>query len=414
MPVPSLLLLAAALGASNPDCGARLCNPSGLRQVAAELADAEKHPVHILQIGDSHTASDMLTDGWRTSLYERFGSAGRGVVAGGRPYAGYLTWGINATQSQGWTINGIFGKVWQDGGPPVGLSGYTKTARAPGEYLALTSEAVGNTFDRFILCGLAGPGMGSVSVAIGTNSEVLSFSSQSPAPLCHEFRSPTMSTSVTMTTLDANPVSITSMATFRTTGGVTLSNVGVPGSQLKHFARNSDAVLAAELAAYRPDLIVLAFGTNEGFDADFDPDIYQETLRGQIRRLRRLAGRNVPVMLLGPPNAMTRSWQIASAGGWPPTLCETGLLVPGHLAAVRMAQRAVAADMGLAYWDWARAMGGECAMYQWREQGLTYRDAVHFNRFGGAKLGAQLQADFQQALFGEGMTNTASPRSAGQ
>jgi len=414
MPVPSLLLLAAALGSSNPDCGARLCNPAGLRQVAEELAEARKRPMHILQIGDSHTASDMLTDGWRTPLYERFGSAGRGVVAGGRPYSGYLTWGINATQSLGWTVNGIFGKIWQEGGPSVGLSGYTKTAWAPGEYLALTSEAVGNTFDRFVLCGLAGPGMGSVSVAIGTNSEVFSFNTPTIGPMCREFRSQTMSTSVTMTTLDANPVSITSMATFRTTGGVSLSNLGVPGSQLKHFARNSDAVLAAELAAYKPDLIVLAFGTNEGFDADFNPDIYMETLRGQVRRLRRLAGRNVPVMLLGPPNAMTRNWKIASAGGWSPTLCDTGLLVPGNLAAVRMAQRVVAADMGLAYWDWARAMGGECAMYQWREQGLTFRDAVHFNRFGGMRLGAQLQADFQQAMFGEAAGNASSQRSGSQ
>lgn len=409
MPVPSLLLLAAAL-AGNPDCGSRLCNPAGLREVAEELAEAQRRPVHILQIGDSHTASDMLTDGWRTALYQRFGSAGRGVVAGGRPYSGYLTWGINATQSQGWAVNGIFGKIWQEGGPSVGMSGYTKTARAPGEYLALASEAVGNTFDRFILCGLAGPGMGSVSVTIGTSSEVLSFSNAAIAPLCREFRSQTMSTSVTVTTLDASPVSITSMATFRTTGGVSLSNVGVPGSQLKHFARNSDAVLAAELAAYKPDLIVLAFGTNEGFDADFDTDVYMETLRGQVRRLRRLADRNVPVMLLGPPNAMTRSWKIASAGGWAPTLCDTGLLVPGNLAAVRMAQRKVAADLGLAYWDWARAMGGECAMYQWREQGLTYRDAVHFNRPGGARLGAQLEADFQQAMFGETAGNSASRR----
>lgn len=401
MPVSSLLLLAAAYGAANPDCGARLCNAAALRPLAAQLANAERRSVHILQIGDSHSASDMITDGWRSPLYERFGSGGRGVVSGGRPYPGYITWGINATQSQGWAVNGIFGKVWQEGGVSVGLSGYTKTARAPGEYLALVSEAVGNTFDRFILCGLAGPGMGSVTVNIGTGSEVLSFDAQTAAPLCREFRSPTLSSSVTMTTMDANPVSITSMATFRSTGGVTLSNVGVPGSQLKHFARTSDSVLAAELAAYKPDAIVLAFGTNEGFDVGFSPDLYQETLRGQVRRLRRLAGRNVPVLLLGPPNAMTRTWSIASAGSFAPTLCETGLLVPGNLAAVRSAQRAVAAEVGLAYWDWARAMGGECAMYQWRDQGLTYRDAVHFNRQGGAKLGAQLQADLQQALFGE-------------
>ncbi|MGE3692376.1 MAG: GDSL-type esterase/lipase family protein [Novosphingobium sp.] len=408
MPLSSLLLLAAAYGSANPDCGTRLCNASALRPVASQIANAGKQPVHILQIGDSHTASDMLSEGWRIALYERYGSAGRGVVSGGRPHKGYLTWGINATQSPGWAVNGIFGSVWQQGGPGVGLSGFTKTARAPGEYLALVSESVSNTFDRFVLCGLSGPGQGTVSVDMGSARDTFSFEAPAYQPVCHEFRSPTFTTTVTMTTLDANPVSITSMATFRTSGGVTLSNLGVSGSQLQHFARTSDAVLAAELAAYRPDFIVLAFGTNEGFDANFSADFFRETLRNQVRRLRRLAGRNVPIMLLGPPNAMTRSWPIASAGSFAPTLCETGLLVPGHIAEVRSVQRAVAADMGLAYWDWARAMGGECAMYQWRAEGLTYRDAVHFNRYGGARLGTQLQADFQQAMFGAAMDDAGS------
>ena len=77
------------------------------------------------------------------------------------------------------------------------------------------------------------------------------------------------------------------------------------GSQLVHFARTDDAVVGEELRAYDPDLIVLAFGTNEGFAPRVSPFEYEIILRTQIGRIRRLAG-NVPILLLGAPDALTR------------------------------------------------------------------------------------------------------------
>ena len=72
-------------------------------------------------------------------------------------------------------------------------------------------------------------------------------------------------------TTDGGPVTITSWATFRDSGGVVLSNVGVVGSQLVHFARNDDAVLAEELRSYRPDLIVRRVRHQRGVRAGLPP-----------------------------------------------------------------------------------------------------------------------------------------------
>ncbi len=398
MPFLSPLLLATALTSAPVDCGQRLCNAQALQPLVRLVAQSATRPVHILQIGDSLTAGDMLSDGWRVGINARYTSGGRGVVSGGRPYAGYLTWGVNALQSSGWAVNGLFGRIWQDDGLPVGMSGYTKTAHAPDEYLSLTAEGLEYLFDRFTVCGLAGPGAGTVAVTFGGTTQELPFDAPVPAPLCHEYRSNIAVSSAQVTTRDARPVSITSMGSFRNGGGVTLSNLGVPGTQLKHFGRTNDHLLQAELQAYHPDMVVLAFGTNEGFAVDLDMATYEANLRAQVTRLRRLLGAQVPMLLLGPPNAMTRDARIANAGGFPATVCETGLMVPGHLGAVREVQREVAADMGLAFWDWARAMGGQCAMYQWRADGLTLRDAVHFNREGGTRLGSILSDDFAQAM----------------
>lgn len=392
------LMMAAMLGsATASDCDARLCNPAPLAPVAASISAGQ--PVHIMMIGDSHTAGDAVSDGWRQQLDAAFGSAGRGVVAGGRPYRGYLTWGINALWSDGWQVNGIFGSVWQEGGQPVGLSGYSKTTYSAGQYLSLDSEDYKYLFDRFVLCGVARPGGGSVLVTIGAQSETVSFDAPVTRPLCREFNTASLTGSVIVTTQEDRPVTITSMGTFRRNrGGVTLTNLGVPGSQLSHFGRANESMIIAEMQAYDPDLIVLAYGTNEGFNPRFDHIQYETELRRRIRALQQTTVNNVPILLIGPPFAMTRDNSIAFAGDTPPAQCETGLMVPGHLREVSAVQRRVAQEMGLIFWDWAMAMGGACAMYDWRASGLAARDAVHFTREGGARLGAILGEDFRTAL----------------
>jgi lysophospholipase L1-like esterase len=200
-----------------------------------------------------------------------------------------------------------------------------------------------------------------------------------------ESRTPVDSASVT--TLDERPVSLTSLALFRRGRGVTVSNLGQIGAQLAHFARSSDLVLRAELAAWRPDLILLAFGTNEGFAPNFVPTDYAEGLRAQVMRLRRLAGPEVPIVLVGPPATATRNAPL------PGPDCGGGWHTPAFLLQVRERQRRIARELQLAFWDWERAMGGRCAVNAWHAAGLMRDDHVHFNRDGGDWIGRLLFAD---------------------
>lgn len=405
-------LSAASSGASEGYCADRLCQPELLAPVAQKLAQGQ--PVHIMMIGDSLTAGDALSHGWRQSFDSLYGSAGRGVVDGARPYNGYLTWGIDAQASSGWRFNGIFGNAWQGvGSPAVGLSGYTKSASTAGEWMTLEAEDPSYTFDRFVLCGQASPYSGSVRVTMGYEATQISFASDSFGPKCHEMTSSQRVGSVMVQTLEDKLVTINSMGTFhKTGGGVTVSNLGVPGSQLSHADRKNAATVFAELQAYRPDMIVVAFGTNEGFNAGLDIYEYEANLRSHIRNLQLQTPANVPIMLIGPPNAMTRSEKIAYAGQISPVGCETGLMVPGNLRHVNAIQRSVAQQMGLSFWDWGMAMGGPCAMYSWRAAGLTAQDAIHLKKEGGERLGMILTSDLRnafQALTGQAQARTGLP-----
>jgi len=412
MPMMFAAALAAAAttgaAAPAPACTARLCYADNIGPFLDTLAASKRtsgRPVHILQIGDSHTAGDMFTNGWRTVLQSRYGFGGRGVLAAGRPYPGVITFGVTQAMSPGWTVNANFGKAWNPAGAAIGIAGFSLTTTLPGETMGVTSDTPDQNFDRITLCALRQPGGGAVTIRFGTKVERFDLAADEARAECRTVDSEWRVSSAQVTTDGPGIVTLTSFATFARQGGVVLSNLGVSGSQLVHLARESDRVIAAELDAWRPDLIVLAFGTNEGFSQSLTPDRFEEDLRSQVRRIRRLAGRKVPIMLIGAPDANTNVSAIARNYGSPQPCPNAGgtpgiWYTPTLLGAVRERQRQVAHDMDLAFWDWSAAMGGLCSAMAWRsaDPPLMRGDHVHFTRAGGARLGAILFGDVEAAL----------------
>lgn len=399
----ALFALALAQAASAQACIGGLCDAERLRPFLEKLASAKEapEPVRILQIGDSHTAGDQITGSWRTALQTRFGRAGRGVLPPGRPYAGYLTRDITAGQSIGWSVNGIFGAAYSaNSNIRLGLSGYSLTSEQPGATVTLSADN-GRNFDRLTVCALSGPGQGSLQLSLGAAVVAWSLDGAQAGSRCRTLDGNGEAT-IASATVIGGPVTITSWSTERRMGGgVILSNLGTVGAQFLHFGRTDDRVVATELAAYRPDLIVVAYGTNEAFRPGFSASAYEATLRADLTRLRRLAP-DVPMLLIGAPDSATKqpglqsgesgtSAPCADGGGWRPTAA---------LASVQAVQRRQARAFGIAYWDWAQRMGGRCVADGWT-QGTTplmRGDHVHFTSRGGAEIARLLQADLDAAM----------------
>ncbi|WCT75356.1 GDSL-type esterase/lipase family protein [Sphingomonas naphthae] len=453
-------LAAFAAMALAPGCQGGLCNARALDPWFAKLQRAaapggrQGKPLHILQIGDSHTAGDAITGAWRDQMQARYGSGGRGVMPPGRPYNGFLSYGATASMSPGWTVASGFGANWGGGGTPLGLSGFSLTSSTPGSTIGLVADST-EQFNRFTVCALARPGAGALSIRVGGTTERMNLSSITQRPECKTIRTPGLSEDA-MVTLEQGSATVTSIASFRDgQGGVAISNLGIVGSQLVHFGRTDDQVLGEELREYDPDLIVVAFGTNEGFAARFTPFEYEVVLRSQIGRIRRLAG-NVPILLLGAPDAASRraemrinapGYSVAECGATPalaqaapapaparpaydpigaivaalrgdlttetpqqpavdppPTpapaaTASGGLFAPAALKAVRDVQRRVASSLGVAFWDWDARMGGACTSVAWVRQSppLMRGDYVHYTKAGGHEIATRLQADLDRA-----------------
>ena len=449
------LVMAAVMAVAGP-CPDGLCNVRALEPYFTKLAriapgGSGGRRVHILQIGDSHTAGDGITGAWRDLLQARYGSGGRGVLPPGRPFDGYITHGVTVTMSPGWKVASDFGAGWSSPSVPLGLSAFSLTSQVDGARMGLTADP-GEQFDRLTVCAIARAGAGSLTLRAGSDSVDMALGSPTERPECRTLR---VSEPAAAAEIVANgsPVTVTSWATFREASGVTLSNLGVVGSQLVHFSRTDDAVLAEELRTYQPDLIVLAFGTNEGFAPRFSPFEFEVTLRTQIGRLRRLAG-NVPILLLGAPDALSRRAEMRTNAAGPPVIscgqpgnvaagaaapAETGMIggiidrlrtslgmpatvpvavpapvpppapqsssmraplfPPAGLAAVRQVQLRVAQSLGVAYWDWEGRMGGRCAADAWVHASppLMRGDYVHYTSAGAREIAQRLQADLEKA-----------------
>ena len=107
--------------------------------------------------------------------------------------------------------------------------------------------------------------------------------------------------------------------------------------------------------------------------------------------MRRLAPA-ATLMLMGAPDALRN--------GVPNGCSADGRRAPPpSLAVVRDVQRRVAADMGVAFWDWHGRMGGDCSADRLATMGEPHMrgDRVHFTSVGADWIGGLLSADLMTA-----------------
>lgn len=425
----------ATIALAAAPCVAALCGADLLAGVPLSPAQMPTdRPVHIVQIGDSHTAGDAITGALREALQARLGNGGRGLMPPGRPHAGVRLRGVSIAQSGGWSARGLFGSGAAEPWPPRGITGYTLTSSSPGASLSLTADASFTAFGVCVATSADGPHL---QLTLGTDTQELAFAGDGPE--CRRIV-PAVATDSARLELISGDAIVTGWWVERPTG-VVVSNLGVPGSQLQFLGRADDATIAAQFRALPPDLIILAFGTNEGFAPFFDATRLESQIREQVARIRRLAG-TVPILLIGPPDAASRNTELRRNAPWEATDCNSAiqrtpgrlpvegldiplwideggslapdpvqfsgpvpravrrglpLFNPPALAAASAVQRRMAGELGVAFWDWRARQGGACAAVRWMQSGLMGPDFIHYSPTGGAEVARMLLADLDAA-----------------
>jgi lysophospholipase L1-like esterase len=367
------------------------------------------HRLTILQLGDSHTAADFFTGRVRERLQQVYGSGGAGYIVPGVPHPGVRSALFKDEASDGWTYEAL---QKSSESRHFFLSGFNAIAHHAGAAINLTArDALG--YDSLKVAFLKQPGGGRAQVLVdgelsgeidldGASDQRAILSARAAGATQHAIREIEV-----RSTSDA-PVTVTGIHVERDGDGVSYLSLGFPGATVQVLQRLAMANLSDDMRRLAPDIIVLAFGTNEGFNDALDLGAYQAEYERVIGKLKFLEP-NAHIVLIGPPDgARLPGAAHPCSGGATGHDCGEPLVkadatanarcrfeTPPKLAQVREAQRAIAERTGAAFWDWSAIMPGPCGAQTWAAATppLMAHDYVHLT-LDGYKLSADKFADF--------------------
>jgi lysophospholipase L1-like esterase len=255
-------------------------------------------------------------------------------------------------------------------------------AARPGERMTLTADDPAG-FDRAWIEFVRRPGGGVLTISVDGGPPVrVSTAGATEGVAIRPLAVAPHSRSLALSTR-GGPVELLSWGTERARPGTTYANFGTIGATIDITGRWTPAVVAAEMARLRPALVLIAFGTNEGFKAATDPAAYRADYAARLDALRAAAP-DAAFVTIGPPDGERELH--AEAGGPPQCVFDRASAqrlsgpvwtAPPNLVAVRDAERAVALDAGAFFWDWSAAMGGPCSLHAWTLRRPPWGNADH-------------------------------------
>ena len=326
----------------------------------------ENMSLHILQYGDSHTASDDWANQMRQDFQAKFGAGGPGYTLPGHPFLGYRRFDSRGNNSRGWYTSGI---VTRKNDGIDGLGGISLTSQSAGETVTLSVEC-----EQLELHFLRQPGGGQLEFSVDGAPTATVDTDGDNGPGVYAYAAPPGPHQYTLRTLSSAPVRLFGWVA-QNHAGVTYETLGINGAQANLILDWNPNILAPELMSRDPALIILAYGTNEALSRSWTVEEYRTALTEIIQRLRAA----VPVasiLLIGPPDCEYRA---------------RGRRLPfPNLDQVIEIQRAVAQANGCAFWDWRAAMGGPGSVRQWVQAGLGQGDYTHLTGAGYRTLGGAL------------------------
>jgi len=366
------------------------------------------HRLTILQLGDSHTAADFFSGRVRERLQQAFGLGGDAYIVAGRPHIGVRSALFDTDASDGWAYEAL---QRSDAKQRFYLSGFNAVAHKVGAELTFRSRG-GRAYDNLDVAFLKQPGGGRAEVSVdgapagqvnldGAADQLttLTINAQGAGE-------PQGFHEVKVKALTDGPVTVTGVDVGKDGDGVSYLSLGFPGATVQLLQKLAADNIAADFRRLSPDVVVLAFGTNEGFNDNLDIGVYTQQYEQILRRLMDIRP-GLRVVIIGPPDAARPSGGCHAAGvgqdcgqnvaqiSADPGGGQCKFPVPPKLNLVREAQRKLAEKLGVYFWDWSSAMPSPCGAQIWAAANppLMARDYVHMT-LEGYKQSADRFADF--------------------
>jgi lysophospholipase L1-like esterase len=379
-PPPTPSASATSLPAVQPSAaGQAPCAPGSLSTLFRALGElkkgARKSHVRVLWLGDSHTNADFLSGSVRGVLRDNFGDGGPGFVRiGSKPYRHE---GVKTGRDGVWNV---------DPDPPArrtlqddGIFGLSGTVAVPGSgasFSARVSSPRGAEAEpaRFELMYVLPPDA-SFSVELGGKKQSVDAKTSAdvtPTGIAHLSLTAPLGSQLLLTGSRGAP-RLFGVSIERTAKpGVVLDTLGIDGARLETPLAWNEAAFVDEVTRRAPELFVIAYGTNEAFDAT-KVERYGPQLAELVRRLRRGASQ-ASCLVLGPTDAPLGDGSVP------------------RVAEVSAVLKKATAPLGCSFVSLQQLMGGEgsFAAGMKAKPPLAQLDKLHLTPTGYQELGAAL------------------------
>ena len=326
----------------------------------------------ILHYGDSPTTADLITADVRALLQQRFGDAGHGFCLIAKPWEWYSHRGVDYSAS-GWEIDPANNPNIRDG--YFGLGGVS--FRGGEEASARIRMRGGHS--RLEISYLKQPDGGKLIVETeGKVAAVIDTAGDAIEPGFAGLPIPPGAQNFTIRP-SSGRVRLFGVLFEKSTSGVVYNSLGLNGAYASVLAKMIDEKhWAAQLRHYRPDLIIINYGTNESVYPEYVDRSYEREMKQVVRRVRA-AVPSASILVMSPMDRGQRE-----EGG------DIGT-VPVMSRLVNLQQR-VASETGCAYFNTFQAMGGPGTMGRWymAEPRLVSSDFIHPMPAGAKIVGSLL------------------------
>lgn len=357
-------------------------NGRSLDQFHAALrrAQAGEGQARIVFYGASHVAADLFTGYIRRELQSRFGDAGHGFVLPVHPWRSYRHRDVQVeSDTDQWQTLRI--TVSDSEVEKVGLAGVAVESKRAGAYGRVrTAEEgdFGRTASFFELYYLKQRGGGSFNVSIdGRFARKISTRSNKVRPGYATFRVPDGPHRFDIKVRTRAPVRIFGVSVERERPGVIVDTLGINGARARYQLLWDDELYREHLRRRDPNLVVLAYGTNEAGDTT-PIEEYEAELREALTRVREVVP-EASCLLVGPSDRPMKIEENVFEGR------------PRTADIIRVQHR-VAVEMGCGFFDLVAFQGGPMSTVQWAANDPAYasNDHIHYTRTGYLRLGEVL------------------------
>ena len=353
----------------------------------------------IVVFGASHVAGDMVTSIVRNRLKERYGDAGIGFIVPAGPWRDYYNRDANITFSDGWESWWVSRKHTRDDNR-YGLAGVTFASSSSWVWSKVSTAKdsdFGRNVDHLEVWYYRQAKGGDFVVELdGKRAKRIK---TKPNPKAHEHEGPAYWSidvplarhEVKIKPIGNGEVELFGVVLDSKKKGVVMDSLGINGARATDQLQWDAGIFTEQLQRRDPDLVVLAYGTNDVGD-DEPLSEYEKKLDIVINRVHS-AVPEASCLFIGPSDRPVKVETTDEEG-------EEVMMFQKRARAVPLieVQKTVANRYGCAYWNWDAAMGGDLSILKWVHADVPFAtpDYVHLTKAGYERI-AQL---FWDALMG--------------